>query len=76
MSRYKSMLQSLMLIAKEEGRGGLYAGLGPHLLRVVPNTGTRKLILKTGTRKLILGPHVLRVVPNTGTRKQFLILSF
>jgi len=37
-SRYQSMLQSITLIAKEEGRKGLYSGLGPHLMRVVPNT--------------------------------------
>lgn len=37
-SRYQSMLQSIALIAKEEGRKGLYSGVGPHLLRVVPNT--------------------------------------
>jgi hypothetical protein len=32
------MFQSIALIAKEEGRRGLYSGLGPHLMRVVPNT--------------------------------------
>ncbi len=37
-ARYQSMLQSIALIAKEEGRRGLYSGIGPHLLRVVPNT--------------------------------------
>jgi len=37
-SRYQSMLQSIALIAKEEGRKGLYSGIGPHLMRVVPNT--------------------------------------
>jgi len=36
--RYQSMFQSIALIAKEEGRQGLYSGLGPHLMRVVPNT--------------------------------------
>jgi solute carrier family 25 protein 33/36 len=36
--RYKSMIQSIKLIAREEGRAGLYGGLGPHLMRVVPNT--------------------------------------
>jgi solute carrier family 25 protein 33/36 len=36
--RYRSMFQSIALIAKEEGRRGLYSGLGPHLMRVVPNT--------------------------------------
>lgn len=32
------MWQSLRLIAKEEGRRGLYAGMGTHIARVVPNT--------------------------------------
>lgn len=32
------MWQSLQLIAKEEGRRGLYAGMGTHIARVVPNT--------------------------------------
>ena len=36
--KYKTMWQSLRLIAKEEGRHGLYAGMGTHIARVVPNT--------------------------------------
>jgi len=36
--KYRSMWQSLRLIAKEEGRRGLYAGMGTHIARVVPNT--------------------------------------
>jgi len=36
--KYRFMVQSLKLIAREEGRRGLYAGMGAHLLRVVPNT--------------------------------------
>lgn len=36
--KYRSMWQSLRLIAKEEGRRGLYAGMGTHVARVVPNT--------------------------------------
>lgn len=36
--KYKSMWQSLGLIAKEEGRQGLYAGMGVHLAKVVPNS--------------------------------------
>lgn len=35
--KYRGMIQSLRLIAKEEGRKGLYAGMGTHLARVVPN---------------------------------------
>lgn len=36
--RYRGMLQSLKLIAKEEGWQGLYRGMGVHLARTVPNT--------------------------------------
>lgn len=36
--KYTGMWQSLRLIAKEEGRRGLYAGMGTHIARVVPNT--------------------------------------
>jgi solute carrier family 25, member 33/36 len=36
-AKYRGMIQSLKLIAKEEGRHGLYAGMGTHLARVVPN---------------------------------------
>lgn len=36
--RYTGMLQSLALIAKEEGRAGLYSGMGIHLVKVVPNS--------------------------------------
>jgi solute carrier family 25, member 33/36 len=35
--KYRGMIQSLRLIAREEGRRGLYAGMGTHLARVVPN---------------------------------------
>jgi solute carrier family 25, member 33/36 len=35
--KYRSMIQSLRIIAREEGRRGLYAGMGTHLARVVPN---------------------------------------
>uniref|UniRef100_A0A0G4ICT3 Mitochondrial carrier protein n=1 Tax=Chromera velia CCMP2878 TaxID=1169474 RepID=A0A0G4ICT3_9ALVE len=36
--KYKTFGQSARLILAEEGLGGLYAGLGPHLARVVPST--------------------------------------
>ncbi|CDF40797.1 unnamed protein product [Chondrus crispus] len=35
--KYRGMIQSLRVIAREEGRRGLYAGMGTHLARVVPN---------------------------------------
>lgn len=36
--KYKGMWQSLGVIAREEGRSGLYSGMGVHLLKVVPNS--------------------------------------
>lgn len=36
--KYTGMWQSIGLIAKEEGRQGLYSGMGVHLLKVVPNS--------------------------------------
>uniref|UniRef100_A0A0G4HJ93 Mitochondrial carrier protein n=1 Tax=Chromera velia CCMP2878 TaxID=1169474 RepID=A0A0G4HJ93_9ALVE len=35
--KYTGMLQTLQLVAKEEGIAGLYRGLPAHLVRVVPN---------------------------------------
>ena len=36
--RYSGMWNTLSIIAKEEGRQGLYSGMGVHLLKVVPNS--------------------------------------
>ena len=36
--KYKGMWQTLGVIGREEGRKGLYAGMGMHLLKVVPNS--------------------------------------
>jgi len=36
--RYNGMWQTIGLIAKEEGRSGLYAGMGVHMMKVVPNS--------------------------------------
>lgn len=36
--KYTGMWQSLGVIAREEGRQGLYSGMGVHLLKVVPNS--------------------------------------
>lgn len=38
MFKYHGMWQTLALIAKEEGPGGMYAGMGVHLMKVVPNS--------------------------------------
>ena len=36
--KYTGMWQTIKVIAKEEGRKGLYSGMGMHLLKVIPNT--------------------------------------
>lgn len=36
--KYHGMWQTLGVIAREEGRQGLYSGLGVHLMKVVPNS--------------------------------------
>jgi len=36
--KYSGMWGAIGVIAKEEGRGGLYAGMGVHLMKVVPNS--------------------------------------
>jgi solute carrier family 25, member 33/36 len=36
--KYNGMWQTLGVIAKEEGRAGLYSGMGVHMLKVVPNS--------------------------------------
>ena len=36
--KYKGMWQTIGLVAKEEGRKGLYSGMGVHLMKVVPNS--------------------------------------
>ncbi|EKX44546.1 hypothetical protein GUITHDRAFT_152990 [Guillardia theta CCMP2712] len=51
-TRYRSMFQSIALIAREEGRRGLYSGLGPHLMRVVPNTAIMFMSFELLSRQL------------------------
>ena len=36
--KYRSFWQSLRLVNREEGRRGLYRGLGTQLVRQIPNT--------------------------------------
>lgn len=36
--KYKGMWQTIGVVAKEEGRKGLYGGMGVHLMKVVPNS--------------------------------------
>jgi len=47
---YRGMIQSLILIAKQEGRRGLYAGMMVHLMRVVPNTAIMFVTYETSVR--------------------------
>ena len=37
-AKYRSFWQTLRLVNKEEGRRGLYRGLGTQLVRQIPNT--------------------------------------
>jgi len=58
--RYKGFFQSIRLIAKEEGTRGLYGGLGPHLMRVVPNTAIMFMSFELLSRRL---PGILEEKP-------------
>ena len=37
-SKYRTFIQTLRLVYSEEGRQGLYRGLGTQLIRQIPNT--------------------------------------
>lgn len=37
-TKYRSFIQTLSLVYREEGRAGLYRGLGTQLIRQIPNT--------------------------------------
>lgn len=45
--RYTSFFQTLFLIFREEGRKGLYAGLGTQLVRQVPNSSIMFMTYET-----------------------------
>ncbi|TYZ65348.1 hypothetical protein PybrP1_012672 [[Pythium] brassicae (nom. inval.)] len=47
--KYKSMIQSLRTIFKEEGARGLYGGMPAHLMRVVPNAAIMFLVVEMVT---------------------------
>lgn len=49
-SKYTGVLRTLLTIGREEGRAGLYAGMGTHLLRVVPSTALMFLTYETVMR--------------------------
>lgn len=42
--KYKSFFQTLMLVYREEGRRGLYSGLGTQLVRQVPNSAVMFMV--------------------------------
>ncbi|GAM21656.1 hypothetical protein SAMD00019534_048310 [Acytostelium subglobosum LB1] len=52
--KYKNVIQGLYLIAREEGVRGLFGGMGPHVLRVVPNSSimflTYELVLDVANK--------------------------
>ena len=50
--KYKSLGQTLMLVAREEGMASLYGGLTAHMLRVVPNAACMFLIYELVAEKL------------------------
>lgn len=80
--KYKGPIQGLLLIAREEGTAGLYSGIGPHLLRVVPNAAILLFAYETCLRaywKFFLRPPSLNLEtqpvssPSINTSKQTLI---
>jgi len=50
-AKYTGLGQTFLLVAREEGLAGLYGGLVPHMLRVVPSAiimfGTYEFVLKS-----------------------------
>ena len=42
--KYRNFLQTLLTVAKEEGRVGLYGGFGTNLVRQIPNTAITFLV--------------------------------
>jgi solute carrier family 25 protein 33/36 len=36
-TKYKGPIHGMIVIGREEGRKGLYGGMGAHLIKVVPN---------------------------------------
>lgn len=51
-SKYTGLLQCFKLVAKEEGRAGLYGGMTPHLLRAVPSAAIMFIVYEAGLRVL------------------------
>lgn len=55
-SRYRSFVQTLQLVAREEGPSALYRGLLAHLIRQIPNAAimmaTYELIIQLASTTL------------------------
>lgn len=68
--KYRGMIQSLRLIAREEGRKGLYAGMGTHLARVVPNAAlmffTYETVVRLIERRQALAANTVASKPKPG----------
>ena len=50
--KYRGLIQTLMLVVREEGFASLYGGLTAHMLRVVPNAACMFLIYELVAGKL------------------------
>ena len=50
--RYRSLVQTVITVWKEEGRQGLYGGMSAHLARVIPNTAILFLTYESVIRLL------------------------
>ena len=51
-TKYTGLLQTLKLVAREEGMAGLYGGLTAHMFRVVPNAACMFLIYELVAERL------------------------
>lgn len=70
--KYNGMWGTLATVAKEEGRSGLYGGMGVHLMKVVPNSAIMFLtyeLVNVWLRQFEISdpPPVARVVDVTDT---------
>lgn len=58
--KYTGFLKTLRLVAREEGAKGLYAGMGIHLARSVPNAAVMFLVFELTSKVLARGVEVQR----------------
>lgn len=72
--KYHGMWQTLGLIAREEGRAGLYGGMGVHLLKVIPNSAIMFLTYEVVNSWLhqfeVAEPPANRVTANVASAKK------